>query len=410
MTSRYPLIQLGEVAGLQNGYAFKSKEWQDQGIPVVKIANVGDGHIDLDGCAFVREQLAEERYNFILKGGDILIGMTGYVGSVGVLRDDQVPCVLNQRVGRFTVTDSNRLTWGYLFYVLRLPSSKSSWERLAAGSAQPNISAKQILSVEMPLPPIDEQRRIAAVLGALDDRIEVNRRMNRTLEAMAQALFRRRFVDFDGRDDLVEHEAGPIPTGWRWGTLGDIARRHHNSVHPDDVDPDTPYIGLGDMPQGSIALDAWGSAADVSSGKAKFDRGDILFGKLRPYFKKVGIAPHDGICSSDILVVRPKSPGWYGLVLGLLTYDPFIDFTEKVSTGTRMPRVSWKAMAGFDMALPPKEEAAAFDAVVRPFVGRILANIEHSRTLAALRDALLPKLVSGELRVPRGEEVVEVAS
>lgn len=389
-------------------YRGKTPPKSPYGIPLISAANVKEGRVVLDNPDYIsRKDYQSWTTRGFTQPGDVLITTEAPAGEVAPYPRKGIH-LISRRVMALRA-DEVTLHSGYLLYVLQSRTVRAHLLGLNRGTTVPRVLKTDITGITLPHPPLDEQRRIAAVLGALDDRIEVNRRMNRTLEAMAQALFRRRFVEFDGRDDLVEHEAGPIPEGWRWGTLGDVARRYHDSVHPDDVDPDTLYIGLGDMPQGSIALGAWGSAADVSSGKARFDRGDILFGKLRPYFKKVGIAPRDGICSSDILVVRPKSPEWYGIVLGLLTHDPFIDFTEKVSTGTRMPRVSWKAMSGYEMALPPKEEASAFDAVVRPFVGRILSNIEHSRTLAALRDALLPKLVSGELRVREAESVVEAA-
>ena len=152
------------------------------------------------------------------------------------------------------------------------------------------------------------------------------------------------------------------------------------------------------MPRRSIALADWGSADRITSGKFQFLRGEILFGKLRPYFHKVGAAVIDGVCSTDILVIAPKSPEWFGFLLCHLSSDEFIAYTDAVSTGTKMPRTNWKDMARYEIAAPSEEVAAAFDGRVRPLVDRIHANIPESRTLAAVRDALLPKLLSGEIR------------
>ena len=388
------------------GSQLHASDYVAEGIPSIMPHDFGQDRGDTSAIARIPEEDAIRLSKYWVEPGDIVYSRRGDVERRALVTNREAGWLCGTGCLRVRLYSPN-VDPRYFYYYLGHPDIRSWIVRHAHGATMLNLNTKILREVPLVYPPLDEQRRIAAVLGALDDRIEVNRRMNRTLEAMAQALFRSRFMDFDGRDDLVETEAGPIPSGWRWGTFGEVARQHSDTVHPDDVDPDTLHIGLSDMPPGSIALDSWGTAADVSSGKARFDRGDILFGKLRPYFKKVGVAPRDGICSSDILVVRPKTQAWYGLTLGLLTYDPFIDFTEKVSTGTRMPRVSWKAMAGYEMALPPEEEAAAFDAFIRPTVGRILANIEHSRTLAALRDALLPKLVSGEIRVPEAEEAAE---
>jgi type I restriction enzyme S subunit len=190
-----------------------------------------------------------------------------------------------------------------------------------------------------------------------------------------------------------------IPEGWKPDTLGEIAKNLRRSVDPDDLPPRTPYIGLGHMPQESISLTEWGEAQEVGSTKRKFQEGEILFGKLRPYFHKVGIAPVDGICSTDILVVVPRQPMWYGFSLCHLSSVEFIDYTTAVSTGTKMPRTKWRDMVRYEIVVPPAKIAVIFNQLVEPLFSKIRGNILESRTLAKLRDTLLPKLISGELRV-----------
>ena len=234
-------VTLGEVAQVRSGFAFKSKDWADSGISVVKIANVKDGNLVMDGCAFVSTQVAAQANQFNLNEGDILTALTGYVGEVAMVRRRDLPAVLNQRVGMFSISDTSMLDGGYLFQLLRDPTVREHIDGLAYGSAQPNISPSLIHGVTIPLPPLPEQRAIAHVLGTLDDKIELNRRMNETLEAMARALFKSWFVDFDpvrakmdGRepylppdlwalfpDRLVDSELGEIPKGWEVKTLGD---------------------------------------------------------------------------------------------------------------------------------------------------------------------------------------------
>ena len=274
-----------------------------------------------------------------------------------------------------------------------------------------------------PSRPLDEQRAIAHVLGTLDDKIELNRRMNETLEEMARALFRSWFVDFEpvrakmeGRwrsgeslpglpahlhplfpDRLVPSELGDIPEGWQVGTLGDVAVQRRRGVKPAEIDPADPYIALAHMPQRSIALTEWDTAEDIESGKFAFEQGEILFGKLRPYFHKIGVAPVGGVCSTDIVVAAPVSPEWFGFVLGQMSSMEFVDYTDAGSTGTKMPRTSWKTMAQYEITVPPKGIAEAFAECVRPSVDRIVSAIHASRSLAAQRDTLLPRLVSGEL-------------
>jgi type I restriction enzyme S subunit len=289
----------------------------------------------------------------------------------------------------------------------------------ATGSTFPNVSADQLAALWWPPFAEDVQRAIAYILGTLDDKIELNRRMNETLEAMARALFKSWFVDFDpvrakaeGRDPglpkklsdlfparLVESELGEIPEGWDVRTLGDVAEHPRRGVQPDQIAPNTPYIALEHMPKRCIALSDWGTARGLESNKFEFKRGEILFGKLRPYFHKVGIAPVDGVCSTDIVVVTPKSQRWFGVVLGHMSSNAFVEYTDATSAGTKMPRTSWGDMARYTIVKPTKPVAEAFTRQVRSAIDRIISGIHESRTLTALRDALLPKLISGELRV-----------
>ena len=189
--------------------------------------------------------------------------------------------------------------------------------------------------------------------------------------------------------------------------FGEIAENPRRGAKPDDVLPDTPYIGLEHMPRKSISLGDWASASEVISNKFRFERGEILFGKLRPYFHKVGVAVVDGVCSTDILVIRPKHPTWYGLVLFHASSDSFISHTIASSDGTKMPRTNWSDMARFEIAIPPINLGRRFNQIIEPMVDKIRANILAARTLAALRDTLLPKLLSGELRVPEAMRMVE---
>ena len=292
----------------------------------------------------------------------------------------------------------------------------------ATGSTFPNVSASQLAA--LPYPRLDkyEQRAIAHVLGTLDDKIELNRRMNETLETMARAIFKDWFVDFgpirakiDGRelylppevwalfpDRLVPSELGEIPEGWEVKPLGEVADQRRSGAKPEQIDPDTPYIALEHMPKRCIALSEWDTADGLASNKFRFKRGDILFGKLRPYFHKVGVAPLDGVCSTDIVVVSPESPDWFGFVLGHTSSSEFVDYSDAGATGTRMPRTKWIDMARFRVALPDRELAKAFTMLIKPCVARIVSAIHESRTLAAQRDALLPRLVSGELQLGTG--------
>jgi len=297
-----------------------------------------------------------------------------------------------------------------------------------SGSAIPSTSRDSFYALPVRVPPLPEQRRIGEILGALDDKIELSQRMNDTLEAITRSIFKSWFINFDpvrakaegqppfGMDaeiaalfpDSFEDSAlGKIPQGWTNASIGDLAENLHEITRPDEMAPSTPYIALEHMPRQSITLGEWAVADGVASAKYRFRRGDLLFGKLRPYFHKTGVAPLDGVCSTDILVIRPKSHDWFGFLLGYISSSELVDYVSARAYGTKMPRTNWEDIANYPVILPDSRAASAFALVANPLVGRIRSNIFESRTLATIRDTLLPKLMSSEIRVREAEKIVE---
>jgi len=395
---------------------------------LVRSQNVFDRRFDAGDLAFITDQQAERLRGAMLEPGDLLLNITGdgvTFARACAVPAEILPACVNQHVAIIRV-DRTVAEPGYVLAYLTHPAVKEYIESFNAGGSRRAITKAHIESFELPLPPLPEQRAIAHILGTLDDKIELNRRMNETLEGIVRALFKSWFVDFDpvrakadGRDpglpepiaDLFpdsfeDSELGEIPRGWRIGTLGEVAENPRRSVQPSEIEASTPYIGLEHMPRRCIALSEWGVADSLGSNKFEFRKGEILFGKLRPYFHKVGVAPVNGVSSTEIVVVTPRTEKWFGFVLGHISSDAFIDYTHAGSTGTRMPRTSWAEMARYPVVLPTAQVACAFTEQISPLVSRILASIHESRTLAALRDALLPKLVSGELRVGHAERLV----
>lgn len=332
--------------------------------------------------------------------------------------------VTNQQINSLIV----KADVDYLFVYYNLSSRKSEIRGLASGSAQPILNKTAFGRLNITLPrTLAEQQKVSGILAALDDKIEINRQMNETLETMARAIFKDWFVDFgpvrakmEGRKppglatdiaklfpDKLDDEGKP--EGWSIHSLGDIAESAGVSVKPSDVSDETPYIGLEHMPRRSIALDKWGKASKVTSGKLSFKKGDFLFGKLRPYFHKVGIAPINGICSTDILVLRAKKPAASALVASCISQDEFVAYTNQTSGGTKMPRTSWDLMSRYEIALSFDGIIEAFERVTQPLLDRIVSNVLESTTLASLRDLLLPKLMSGEVRLKSAENSISGA-
>ncbi|MHB1631776.1 MAG: restriction endonuclease subunit S [Acidithiobacillus sp.] len=436
----YDRTELKEVVDVISGYAFPGYEMGSSGSPIIKIKNIIPPMVDTTDVDRISEEFIAsipKLEKFRLKHKDILIAMTGAtVGKIGRFPKANEIFYLNQRVARVDLRNPAQADIDYIYYVLSQTQYTDQIFSLADGSAQANVSASQIGNITMPLPPLPEQRRIAHILGTLDDKIENNRKTAKALEAMAQAIFKSWFVDFDPvrskmngesresickrlkitpeildlfPDRLVDSELGDIPEGWRVGNLGNIAKNVRRTISPSFIEQNTAYIALEHMPRQSVALYEWDIADSVESNKFYFRKGEILFGKLRPYFHKVSIAPTDGICSTDILVIIPKSTEWLGFSLGHLSSKELVAYANSGSTGTRMPRTNWNELAEYMVVIPTEQLARKLNEIIQTQIEQIISITHVNRSIKTLRDTLLPKLISGDIRVSDEQGMVEEA-
>ena len=399
-----------------------------------KIVNMGElfANPRLYDVPMQRVLLSEvERKSFGLEIGDLLFARRSLVaegaGKCSIVCQINEPITFESSIIRARpntqIADST-----FLYYVFQSRYGVYILDTIRRQVAVAGITGKDLVKLAIPLPPLKEQQSIAYILSTFDKKIELNRQINETLEAMARAIFKSWFVDFDPVRAIMEGREpygmdaetaslfpnsfevsplGEIPKGWKIGTIGDVADNPRRGVTPNDINQNTPYIGLEHMPRNSITLGEWGLAQDVTSNKFRFYQGEILFGKLRPYFHKVGVAVQDGVCSTDILVIVPKYAEWYSFVLAHVSSDEFVQYTDGTSTGTKMPRTNWSDMKAYKIVLPPKNIAEHFNKIVQGMVEAIQSNIIQSHTLISIRDTLLPKLLSGELRVKEADKYAE---
>ena len=286
------------------------------------------------------------------------------------------------------------------FIKYKFDTIKRQYQQVSQGAAQDNLSLEKLLAFKLNVPPPEAQRGIAAVLSAYDDLIENNRRRMALLEEAARLLYREWFV----RLRFPSHEHTPIidgvPEGWKPLALGDICSEIRESVSPEALDPDTPYIGLEHMPRRSIALNEWATVESVTSAKHRYKEGDILFGKIRPYFHKVGMAFADGVASSDAIVIRTISNDLFSIVLMTVSSDEFVrEASQTMREGAKMPRADWKLMTKYPIALPPVGLLESFSGTVICITDQLRNLSFQNQKLRAARDLLLPRLMSGEIAV-----------
>ena len=306
---------------------------------------------------------------------------------------------------RFIRLDPSRIDPGYAFWWLQdlyVRGFLRAFQTQHTGVARFQWTT---CSRSLRTPDIDmsRQRKVAAVLSPYDELLENNRRRIKLVEELAQRVYREWFVEFryPGHEDdrLVSTNGQRIPEGWSWRRLGDLADDVRASVDPGSIPPSTPYFGLAHIPGHSLALDRWGLAGEVSSTKLRFQVGDVLLAKIRPYLHKVGPPPVPGVCSTDAIVIRPRDARDAALVLAVVSSDAFVAQAVQTSQGTKMPRANWSVLRDYPVPYPDRRTLRAFDDLVGGVITQIHRLVMTNRTLGEARDLLLPRLISGEIDV-----------
>jgi type I restriction enzyme S subunit len=433
-------VTLADIAEIWGGYAFKSADLEPQGYPVVKIAEITPPRINIDACECVSPAKVVALDRFRLWDGDILMAMTGATtGKAGRLSYSN-PAYLNQRVAKLKAKAGGDVD-DFVWAVISQPNFDKVVLANAHGSAQPNISADGIGRVPVPKLSREDQVRIGRVARSLDDKIEQNRRVGCKLDQLARAVFKAWFVDFEPvkakaagatgfpvmpsgvfaslPTRLIDSTIGPMPNGWAitnfqhlasfvlggdWGT---------DSPGADNPDPaccirgaDIPDLwanGFGKMPvrylkrpslekrslkPSDIVVEISGGSPTQSTGRPVLVSSELL-----------AQLPHPLVCSNFCRTFRPldhHSNYAYFMLRAMYATDQFLQY-ENGTTGIKNFAFT-KFCEIHPVALPPLMILQAFDETVKPLLALMAAGGTESRRLAAVRDYLLPRLLSGRVR------------
>lgn len=316
--------------------------------------------------------------------------VTGRSGSLGFVQFIEKPCFpLNTTLYVKDFKGNHPRFVYYFLQTLRL-------EQYNSGAGVPTLNRNDLDKLKIRIPPPPIQQRIAEVLGRYDDLIENYQQQIEILEALAQSLYREWFAR--ERCPYAHYEEGAkLPVDWDEKCLDDIARETRRIVRVGNLEPSTPYVGLEHLSIKSIIIRDWGTAEDVDSDKLAFEKNNILFGKIRPYLHKVCLSHFDGVCSSDAIVITPTVENALSFVLFTVFDEKFIDFADRISNGTKMPRAEWSVLQTYKVVVPSDEVLAVFENLVSPILSK-LENIQSQITkLRQMRDKLLPRLMSGQI-------------
>ena len=280
----------------------------------------------------------------------------------------------------------------YLYYVLADDEFFKYSMTTSKGTKMPRGDKNSIMNYPIKLPPLPTQQKIAAILSSLDDKIELNNKINTNLEQQAQALFKNWFVDF-------EPFGGKMPEGWKVGKLSDVLRLKKNPIQPEE-DTSLPYLPIDLIPIKSLAIREVRPNEEALSSLLRFEENDILIGAMRVYFHRVAIAPFDGITRTTCFVLEPFNPKYFAYAAITCNQDLAIDYAQKTSKGSTMPYAVWEGGLGdFEIPIPDEVTAEKFNNIVEPFLEQIKKSYFENKNLQELRESLLPKLMNGEIEV-----------
>ena len=389
--------RLGDVCRVIPGYAFKSSDWRDSGIPVVKIKNIrGDNTVDLSEIDCVPELLLTTKLQkFVLKDGDILVAMTGATaGKVGKVRTDR-PILLNQRVAKIAPVEADH---GFIWSVVSSQEYQKAFFHLADGAAQPNMSGSQIEGVEIPLPPLHVQRRIGGILSPYDELMENTQRRIRILEAMARAPYREWFVEFrfPGHEKVprVPSSLGDIPQGWEVRKLGDIV----NISWGDTATTKASYVEEGYPAYSASGLDGKLDHYD-------FDRVGVVLSAIGAQCGKTWLARGKWSCIKNTIRFWSKDE--------CVTTEFLFMATEGQKfwprRGAAQPFISQGDAERIDLLIPDSGTMRRFTAFAADALKQIATLQAQIEILCRTRDLLLPKLITGEIDLARVEEPETIA-
>jgi type I restriction enzyme S subunit len=407
------------------GSQLHQEDYVATGTPIITVEHLGENRITRSNLPLVSNEDKARLSRYSLEEGDIVFSRVGSVDRRALVRKEEDGWLFSGRCLRVRV-DKERICPQFLSWVFGLEGFKQHIRRVAVGATMPSINTKILSEILVYFPSLVEQKRIAEVLGALDDKIELNRRMNATLEATARALFQSWFVDFDpvrakldGRqpsgmdataaalfpDSFEESSLGNIPKGWEVRTIESICGTVTRGVTPEYEEGSKRFI-INQRVNRGTDLD-WSSLKEISSklevpedryakkwdvlvnclGEGTLGRVHLFKGESNLY----AVDQHMSICRGE----HPSVGVFLYQVLSAPTGQDKIESLKTGSTGMTMFNIS--KLRTFDLIWPGATLARSYFDAVQPLWLQIASNEKQSRTLATLRDTLLPKLLSGEL-------------
>lgn len=425
----------GDIQTGPFGSQLHASDYVPFGIPSIMPKNIGDNRVVTEGIARITTQDAERLSRYLVRTGDIVYSRRGDVERRALIRaeEDGWLCGTGCLRVRFGNGEIDPL---YASYYLSHPTVREWIVRHAIGATMPNLNTSILSALPFVVPPPSEQKAIANILGTLDDKIELNQQMNGTLEAIARAIFKSWFVDFDpvrakmdGKqpvgmdaataelfpDEFEDSALEKIPKGWRVGRLRDCCKRVENGGTPKRSEPKywepgtIPWLTSGEVRQKIVtATENFISTEGFVNSSAKlWSSGTTVVALYGATAGQVCFLAQE-MCTNQACCGLVPTENMQFFIYLLASSS--VKTLERQARGSAQQNLSQQIIADFTTIIPENTVLKQFDKSVQSLFDKWIANLHESKTLATIRDTLLPKLLSGEIRIKEAEKIVEEVS
>lgn len=388
---------------VNDGYRAKNAELGHTGLPFARAGNVRGG-FDFSDADILQPGSVSKAGPKVSQPSDVVFTSKGTVGRFGFVRDDTPRFVYSPQLCFWRVLDRRFLDPRFLYFWMHGDECRHQFQALKGQTDMADyISLRDQRTIRLKLPPLTVQQRIARVLGALDDKIDSNRRLARLLEQIAETEFQARFVDFVGVEDLEDSELGPIPAGWRAGVLEELVTIEMGQSPPgasyvEDPDAGLPLVqGMGDFGNRYPRIGRF-----TTEPRKRAPAGAVLM-TVRAPVGAVNLARHEVCIGRGVAALTSTSPAFAAFLVRNL--EPRWASEE---SGTIFPAVNRKQIAGLPVVVPAEDAIGEFERFGRLVMDQLAVLHDETQALTGIRDALLPKLISGQIRVPATSDPGEV--
>jgi len=397
--------KLGSICKFKRGFSYRSNQITNNQTPI-RFITINDiekeGGLKRGAEKIYIKDPSEVNSDFLVDDGDVLIANTdmakGFIiGAPILIKNLSEKCAYSMDLTKL-IFDKTKICGDFLFYYLTHPQMRKKMKSSAQGTNVLHLNHEHISDLLIPLPPILEQRAVAEVLSVVDLAIQRTDMVIAKTERLKKGLMQELLTRGIGHKEFKDTEIGRIPKDWEVVRLKDISEQRKEIVLPEEVNPLTPYIGLEHISSGVTKIKNFGKAGDVKSSKFKFFKNDILYGKLRPYLDKAVIAEVNGVCSTDIIIIKAVKCIPSFLIYLLHTKD-FINYATATMTGTNHPRTSWPAISKFNLPLPPTEEQQKIAEILLTVDKKLEIERNEKARLEIIKQGLMDLLLTGKVRV-----------